>query len=137
MKTTITNNRLVRRCERFLALSAALMTVCLLQAGPIATNPPGFKIIKPHPGGLSPKVEVGSISRSGTNLILEIGGLRGPYSVERQPAIGQPWSDMGISVDATKLTVPMVGEMGFLRVKGQPYNYVGASVCALCHPGVH
>jgi len=136
MKATIIN-RLARQGARLSVAICALTTVSLLQAGPIATNPPGFKIIKPHTGGLSPKVDIGSVTRQGTNLILEIGGLRGPYGVERQPAIGQPWADMGLSIDATKLTVPMVGEMGLLRVRGQSYNYVGATVCSMCHPTVH
>ncbi|MGB9603201.1 MAG: multiheme c-type cytochrome, partial [Limisphaerales bacterium] len=136
MKTTIAS-RLARQGAKWAIAFAALATTYMLQAGPIATNPPGFKILKPHPGGLSPKVEIGSISRQGTNVILEIGGLRGPYGVERQPAIGQPWADMGLSINATKLTVPIVGEMGFLRVRGQSYNYVGATVCSMCHPSVH
>jgi len=137
MKTTY-NIRNGRGAVAKLATCVAVLTAFALQAGPIATNPPGFKIIKPHPGGLSPKVEIGSVKRQDTNVILEIGGLRGPYSIERKTDLmSGTWSDTGILIDGTTLTVPIVGDIGFLRVKGQPYNYVGAQVCAMCHPSVH
>lgn len=137
MKSTKLISSLSGRWAKVATISFALVIAYAIQAGPIATNPPGFKIIKPHTGGLSPSVDIGSISRQGTNVILDIGGLRGPYSIERKADMGQPWSDTGVSADATKLTVPMVGEMGFLRVRGQPYNYVGSAICSMCHSTVH
>ncbi len=137
MKTTNIKASLARAVAGLTVTSFIAVTVSTLQAGPVATNPPGFKIIKPSPGGLNPKPDIGSIKREGTNVILEIGGLRGPYGVERKPDLSQPWADTGISIDSTRLSVPMVGEMGFLRVRGQPYSYVGAQACAMCHPSVH
>lgn len=137
MKTTF-NSCKGRGAVARLAAGLAVLTAVTLQAGPIATNPPGFKIIKPNPGGLSPKVEIGSIKRQDANVILEIGGLRGPYSVERKSdLLSGTWSDTGILIDSTTLTVPIVGDIGFLRVRGQSYSYVGSTVCSMCHPTVH
>lgn len=137
MKSTRLISAAAGQCAKAIIVSLFVVIGCVLQAGPIATNPPGFKIIKPQTGGLSPLVEVGSIARQGTNVILDIGGLRGPYSVEKKSDLGLSWSDTGISADATRLSVPIVGQMGFLRVRGQPYNYVGAAVCSMCHTAVH
>lgn len=138
MKNTINKNvKAVNLAKRFIVTGVCIAAVACVYAGPIATNPPGFKIIKPHPGGLFPKPEIGSIVKQTNNVVLEIGGLRGPYSVEQAAVLGGQWQDLGISVDGTKISVPITGDIGFLRLRGQPYNYVGSSVCAMCHSSVH
>ncbi|MCX7872614.1 MAG: cytochrome c family protein [Verrucomicrobiae bacterium] len=140
MKTTLksTNRQARGGVSKLAAGIAVTFAAFALQAGVIATNPPGFKIIKPNQGGLSPKVEIGSIKRQSTNVVLEIGGLRGPYSVERKTDLKSgTWVDTGVSLDGTTLTVPIVGDIGFLRVRGQSYSYVGSTVCAMCHSTYH
>ena len=84
MKSTRLISAAAGQWSKAIIVSLFVVICCVLQAGPIATNPPGFKIIKPQTGGLSPLVEVGSITCQGTNVILDIGGLRGPYSVEKK-----------------------------------------------------